>query len=526
MLEQLSEVRFLRPEWLWLLLPAGLLYLVVLRREDVSKRWQAIIAPTLLSSLLIGKRRRWRFRPVDATCLSIVLAAIAMAGPTWTREQPPFTEDKAPLVIALDLSRDMDAIDLQPTRLERAKLKINDLLKARAGSRTALFVYGATAHMVVPLAGDDALMDLYLQSLSTDLVPAGRKNTAGALQKIEAFLQNETTPGTILFVTNGIEQSAFAAFARYTGQTREQVLVLGIGTAQGGPLRGRSGQFVTEYGRRVFSKLDIAGLKALKAETGIPVSTLTLDDADVKWIQRHSLSHLEAVQQQDAAVRWVDQGYWLVIPIAALSALWFRKGWTIRWTTAACVVVLLCHTPGAKAAPFRFVDLWLTPDQQGRYFYEKGDYATAAERFQDPMWKGLALCRNKDYARALDQFALIDTAESWFNQGNALAQLGKYPDAAKAYTEALKQHPNWKEAEDNLKLVRSLIPPPKPPSEEEEAPNLKPDQVKFDEKGKKGKNRLTFSKEEMADVWMRNIQTSPAEFLRRKFEIESSKEQK
>lgn len=63
-----------------------------------------------------------------------------MAGPTRRCEQPPFTEDKAPLVVALDLSRDMDAIDVQPTRLERAKLKIRDLMKVRQGSRTALFV--------------------------------------------------------------------------------------------------------------------------------------------------------------------------------------------------------------------------------------------------------------------------------------------------------------------------------------------------------------------------------------------------
>jgi Ca-activated chloride channel homolog len=522
MSDWLAAFHFIRPEWLWLMVPAALLYLVVLRREDVSRRWTQIIAPELLKELLVGHRRRWRFRPVHSVCFAIAIAAVAMAGPSWTREHPPFTEDKAPLAIALDISRDMDAIDVQPTRLERAKLKIHDLMKIRAGSRTALFVYGTSAHMVLPLAADESLMDMYVQWLSSSLLKAGPKDTAAALRKIQTFMKNETVPGTILFITSGIERKAFAAFAGNDQDSRDQVVVLGVGTEAGGPLRSDSGQFVSQDGRRVFSKLDVEGLRTLKREADIPVSTMTLDDDDLKWVQRRALSHLQAVQQHGAQVRWVDEGYWLVIPIAVLTALWFRKGWTIRWGAAGLTFLFLWSIP-AKAGNLRFIDLWLTPDQQGRYYYEHGDYAAAAERFTDPMWKGLALCRKKDYQAALDAFALLDTPESWFNQGNALAYLKKYPEAVQAYTEALQRRPHWREAEENLALVRSVIPPPKKPEEQEEAPNLKPDKITFDEKGKRGKKtRLNFGPEQMADIWMRNIQTSPADFLRRKFAIEGA----
>jgi Ca-activated chloride channel homolog len=524
-LEQFSAFHFLRPQWLWLLVPAGLLYLAVLRQEDVFRRWKEIIAPELLEKLLVRRHRRWRFRPVHSACLTIALGAIAIAGPTWTREQPPFTEDKAPLVIALDLSREMDAIDVQPTRLERAKLKIHDLMRVRQGSRTALFVYAASAYMVLPLTADATLMDLYVQSLSTDLIFPSAKDTGAALRKIDAFLKNETVPGTILFITCGIERRAFPVFAQHGGDARNQVLVLGVGTTQGGPLRTASGQFATENGRRLFSRLDLDGLKALKSEADVPISTVTLDEDDVKWIQRRAVSHLQAVQQRDAKIRWVDQGYWLVIPIAVFAGLWFRKGWTIRWVTAGFAALIFLHGSPAAARDFHFIDLWLTPDQQGRYYYEKGDYASAAEHFRDPMWKGLALCRKNDYAGALNDFALVDTPESWFNQGNALAWLKKYPEAVHAYGEALKARPHWREAEDNLALIRSLIPPPKKPSDEEqeEAPNLKPDEIKFDEKGKKGKkSKSGVGAVPMADIWMRNIQTSPADFLRRKFAIESA----
>lgn len=529
-MNQSQAFHFLRPEWLWLLAVATLLYFLVRQRQDISKSWQQIIAPELLENLLIRRKRHWRFRPIHAACLTIALGSIGMSGPTWSREKPPFTEDKAPLVIALDLSQEMDAIDVQPTRLERAKLKITDLLELRSGSLTAIFVYSSSAHMVVPLTSDKSLIGLYVQSLSSDLLAHGAKDTAGALGKIDKFLQNETVPGTILFITCGVERAAFPALIKHR-DARNQVLVLGIGTSAGGPIRISNGQFLAPSGHRVFSKLDISELAALKEAADVPVSTVTLDDGDIRWVQRHAFNHLQSVQQRGAQVRWIDQGYWLVIPTALLGALWFRKGWVIRWTAASALLFSL-QTPIAQAGSFRrsdfhFVDLWMTRDQQGRYYFEKGDYATASKRFQDHLWKGLALARQGNYAAALDEFALIDSPESWFNQGNALAFLKRYPEAVKAYDQALHGRPGWREAEENLALIQSLIPKPKKPDKEQQQydPNLKPDQIKFDEKGKGGKKgKMNFGKEQMADVWMRNIQISPADFLRRKFAVENAEE--
>jgi Ca-activated chloride channel family protein len=90
--------------------------------------------------------------------------------------------------------------------------------------------------------------------------------------------------------------------------------------------------------------------------------------------------------------------------------------------------------------------------QQGRLSVERGDYAKAAARFADPMWQGVAFYRAGDYAAAIDAFARVDTAESYYNQGNALAKLGKYPEAVKSYQEALKRRPEWAEARSNLRV--------------------------------------------------------------------------
>jgi Ca-activated chloride channel family protein len=227
-------------------------------------------------------------------------------------------------------------------------------------------------------------------------------------------------------------------------------------------------------------------------------------------------------------MRWIDDGYWFTIPITAIAVFWFRKGWTVRWTSAALACAFFFPISDAQSH-FSWIDLWLTRDQQGRYYYEHGDYQKAAEKFEDPLWKGLSFSRARDYEDALNAFALVDSPESWYNQGNALAYLGKYAEAVQAYRQALARRSPWREAQKNMALVASLIPKPKDKkkdNEEEISPNLPPDQTKFDEKGEKGQKTIQIKAdpEKMADIWMRNIQTTPADFLRRRFAVQAAQE--
>src|SRR5262249_29715261 len=161
-----------------LALPAAVaLVWIVSRRDDARSRWRGIIAPHLLDHLLVDRREGRRWQPVQLTAALIALGALAAAGPTWERERPPFVEDKAPLAIAIDFSQTMDAVDVSPTRLERAKLKVHDLLDRRPGARTAIFAYAGSAHMVLPLTDDANLTRTYVDSLSTAIMPVPGKNT-------------------------------------------------------------------------------------------------------------------------------------------------------------------------------------------------------------------------------------------------------------------------------------------------------------------------------------------------------------
>jgi Ca-activated chloride channel family protein len=330
-----------------------------------------------------------------------------------------------------------------------------------------------------------------------------------------------------LFVTDGVENRAVERLRSYVDKGDDAVLVLAVGTSRGAPVRISDNHFLNDSaGRRVFAKLDLAALKSLK-DAGIPITTLTLDDDDVHWVQRRAQSHLQQVQERNTQSRWIDEGFWLTIPVALLAVFWFRKGWSVRWSFSTAMLVIFPFQVGGPQH-FRFIDLWLTPDQQGRYYFQRGDYKTAAERFEDPMWKGMAFVRAKDNAAAIDQFSMEDSAEAWYDQGNALAYLKRYPEAVAAYQQALSRRHPWQEAQDNLELVRSLIPAKKPDKQEEEQelpPDMKADEMKFDEKGKRGQRKqFSVDPAKMADIWMRNIQTTPADFLRRRFAIQAAEQ--
>ena len=216
-------------------------------------------------------------------------------------------------------------------------------------------------------------------------MPVQGKDTAAALHTIEDFLKDEPVPGTILFVTDGIEPHALPAFRQFVSQNQDKddILVMGAGTSHGGPVRTAENRFLNDSsGRRIYSKLDVDALRSLSS-LGISATTLTLDDDDIHWVQRRVQHHLEAVQQRDSKTRWINEGYWLTIPIAAIAVFWFRKGWTVRWASAALAVVIVF--PSADRNPhFSWLDLWLTPDQQGRYYMREGRVPKSRRALSEP----------------------------------------------------------------------------------------------------------------------------------------------
>lgn len=174
----------------------------------------------------------------------------------------------------------------------------------------------------------------------------------------------------------------------------------------------------------------------------------------------------------------------------------------------------------ARAASFAWLDLIATHDQQGRWSFDHGDYKRAAQRFDDPMWKGRAQYLAGDYADALETFSRIDTSHAYFYIGNTLTHLKDYEGAIKAYGHALARQPEFAAARANRELVQKLVKDEK--DEGDESTTLKPDQIDIQKKkGKDGKQMLVQGPRPSEDAWRRNLNTSPAAFLHQRFAQEA-----
>jgi Ca-activated chloride channel family protein len=328
----LSNFHFLRPIWFWALIPAILLWILMIKEEGKTRRWQKAIAPNLLKHLIHRPVQRPWIRPAYFALPFILIAILTLAGPSWKRQKTPFVQDTSPMVIALDLSSSMNAVDVQPSRLAVARQKTRDLMALRPGGRTGVIAYAGSAHMVLPLTDDAKVIEMYLVCLETTLMPVPGKHPQKALELAGEMLAQETIPGTILFVTDGIAIQYASVFARYQKTAPHQVLVLAVGTSQGGPIRKGGDAFMNDaQGRRVISRLDRKGLEALESQAGVYAVGATLDDRDVRKLVHRADINLKAAQEVDQRIPWEDEGYYLVYSTVLLSLVWFRKGWTIRW---------------------------------------------------------------------------------------------------------------------------------------------------------------------------------------------------
>jgi Ca-activated chloride channel family protein len=448
----LADFHFLRPEWLWAI-PAIIVAAVLLARRRLGPgSWQNVVDAALAPHVLVSSATnradlRWWLVAVGG-----VLAAIAIAGPAWQRvEQPVFRSDQA-LVIALDLSRSMDAQDIAPSRLMRARLKILDILERRGSGQTALVVYSANAFTVTPLTTDNDTIAALVNSLSTDIMPSRGSYPIAAINKGRQLLEQAGAgAGEILLITDGSSSPASERVARELRGSGFTLSVLAVGTSEGAPIPRISGGFVTDQsGNIAVPRLEESGLRDLASAGGGRFSRLTTDDRDLDYLLSGETSARQASDDNLATDHWREEGPWLVLLLLPLAAMAFRRGYIL-------VALLFIFAPlDRQAEAMTWDDLWLTKDQQAERLLEEGAAAEAAELFENPEWRAVSQYRAADYAASAATFAEQEDTRNLYNLGNAMARQGEFESAIDAYEQVLEIDPDNQDAAYNRDLLKQI----------------------------------------------------------------------
>ncbi len=491
MIEQLHLVR---PMWLLALIPLAVLFALSLRKTRSSQSWKNVCDEQLLPHVLTqpgGARSRlinWLL------FLAGALAILAAAGPAWEKLPTPVFRDQSALVIALDLSQSMNATDLKPSRLSRARLKLLDILKARKTGQTALVVYADDAFTVTPLTDDNDTIANLVPTLDAELMPAQGSNVVAAVKKsVELMQQAGSAEGHILLITDGMRPQDIDDITELL-QGQYRLSIIGVGTAEGSPIPKSGGFLQDKTGAIVIAKMDENVLKQAAAAGGGRYRSITNDDSDINDLLAlidAAEVDMQAGQQDVTADVWREQGPWLLLLVVPIVALYARKGWLLSATLALTVFGAM---QPRSASAIELDALWRTRDQQAMQAFEQGDSKTAAEKFQDPLWKATALYKQGEYeqaAKTLDSalqatpdaetdappVKRLSESDVLYNKANALAKMGQYQQAVETYDAALELDPDNEDAAYNKKLVEDLL---KQQQQQNQQPNQNPQQDQQD----------------------------------------------
>jgi Ca-activated chloride channel family protein len=393
---------------------------------------------------------------VTHTCCRTCCTAAALAGPVWSKLPQPVYHNSAATVVLLNLSDTMNASDVTPSRLERAKLKLLDFLRRQREGQTALIGYAGEAYVVSPLTDDAATIESLVTSLSTGIMPVPGNNLSEALQKADTLLNQDGVykGGRVLLITDDAGDSLAlksVAALQHNGRT---LSVLAVGTKQGAPIAAAGGGFLKDsHGAIVIPMLDRTALAKLAAVGHGHLVMLTATDNDLNHLWPTSQATLVKPQHkhtQQAANVWREEGPWLLLLVLPVLALLWRQGWL-----ALVVLAVVLQPPPVHAATWG--NLWARPDQQAYRALQHGDAKTAARLFKDSRWRSVAQYRAGNYAAAATEFGKQHTPDALYNQGNALARAGKLEAAAQNYRKVLQHQPDNADAQHNLKIVEDLL---------------------------------------------------------------------
>ena len=303
-MEVFLSFHFLRPAWLFLVLPTLVLWWLWRKYDDPLRGWRVQMDPDLLDMLTSERGRS--SRSTVFVLIGWLLAVIIVAGPAWRPEPSPFAEDASPLIILLKAGESMEKSDLQPTRMERAQLKIVDLAEARKGQPLGLIAYAGSAHLVMPPTKDTDVVAQMASEINTEIMPEQGDRLDLAITKAGELLASQRSTGTLLIVADASDGDMAAVKKAFEKAPANPVSILSV----------------NEVGSSEAESLRMLS-KTLNAE----VEQISADNNDIESFVRHAARSPRMQQAGDgeSVTRWQEGGWYLVPILAGLVAVSFRR---------------------------------------------------------------------------------------------------------------------------------------------------------------------------------------------------------
>lgn len=475
--------RFEDPIYLWLLLLVPVLVLVaLLGHRKRKKQLKAFGDPELLKDLMpdVSAYRPWvkLGLSVFAFALLVVMLARPQMGTKITHEKRNGIE----AVIAIDVSNSMMAQDVVPSRLEKSKLLIENLVDHFTHDRIGLVVFAGDAFVQLPITTDYVSAKMFLQNIDPSLVATQGTDIAKAINlSMRSFSQQKDIGKAVIVITDGEDHEGGALEAAKAANDKGvRVFILGIGSTKGAPIPLQEGGYLTDRnGQTVLTALNETMCKEIaQAGKGTYIHVDNTNDAQEKL--NDELAKLQRADTQAVIYSEYGEQFQAVCIIVIILLI-------------AEILILDIKNPklrnihlfGSKK-PMAMLLLLIVPTlafaQSDRHFirtgnklYRNQNYPKAEVEYRKAMSQngsnahavynlGNALMMQQKDSAAIVQLENAGKMEAnktrkamaYHNIGTICQRHQLYGDAIKAYEEALRNNPNDNETRYNLALCKRL----------------------------------------------------------------------
>ena len=474
-------MKFVRIEMLSLIWSVPILMLLVFygfrRRNRILNRFASGKGRLFAEGDAAPTRRRMKWGLLFTGLLFLIFS---MAGPQYGYQWQEMEQTGVDIIIALDCSKSMLANDIQPSRLDRAKREVVDLLHMLKGDRVGLVAFAGTAFLQCPLTVDYQAFYLFLDTLTPGFLPVGGTDLYGAIETAaNGFNPEDTTEKAVILITDGENTSPDPKEAIEKAKNRGiKIFTIGVGKGTGVPVPSEDGGLVKDaQGKIVVTRLDENMLKQIATATeGLYVRSVA-GDMDLETIYEKEIrGQMEAsVLTSGKKQVWEDRFQWFLIMAIILFMIDIFLPQTAKTKSTGKIIagfflcMVMVHASGASAATtYSMVE-------KGIAAYDKGDYETALKHFVDAQVKspdkaeiyyniGNTYYKLKDYDAAITNYnhALNTTDEilkqkARYNLGNAKFRKQQVEDAISEYENALHINPEDQKAKENLAFARKVL---------------------------------------------------------------------
>lgn len=442
--------------------PAVLLfYLIITNKSNLDR----IFDKEILKRIKFDDDTLGRVGRNMMVAVSALLMIIALARPVKELRDLNVTQERVDLLLALDISRSMEAKDIYPNRLTFAKRKMMELIERFDEAKFAVVAFGREAFLLSPLTADKEMLRFFIKRSIVD--PTAQKGTdfLKPLALAPKLLKGVKERIVVIF-SDGGDQKSFQREIALAKELKESVFIYLAATQKGAPLFDKEGNILKNGNTVVISRQNSA-IKALAIQSGGDAVEYSLSQKSVDELIGKIKQKVKFHKESEGVEKEYKEYFYYPLALAILFMLFAFSSLPRRDGGVAVTLFLLLSTSALELRAFDFFDI-----MKAKSAYENAEYQkalqlyqklAASNRSQSALYNlASTYYKLKQYKKALYTYKKIVSKDDklrfklHFNQGNCYFKMGEYLSAIKEYEAALKIKSD-EDAKYNLELAKKRL---------------------------------------------------------------------